>query len=313
MSDKIFLTHSICYRAAMKLASQIHEKVPNRKVVSLYGVPRGGIPAAYLVAQAFAELGHSATLTDSFQEAEFIIDDIVDSGKTKARYATLAPSTPFLALSDFMLPKPPGSWLVFPWEVQQEGRDGSADDCIVRLLQFIGDDPNREGLRDTPKRVLKAWQEMTVGYRQDPKVILQRDFESRFYDQVIACPWVEFHSVCEHHLLPFFGYAHVGYLPSSKQAERRVVGLSKLARLVDCFARRLQIQEQMTVQIANALEEVLAPDGVAVVVQAKHLCMSCRGVQKHKASMVTSSMRGCFRNDGPARQEFFKMIELAKP
>lgn len=180
---------------------------------------------------------------------------------------------------------------------------------VCDLLKFIGEDPSREGLLETPKRVLKAWREMTAGYHQDPAQILSKDFTAK-YDEVIACPWIEFYSVCEHHLLPFFGFAHVAYLPAAG-AKSKVVGLSKLARLVDCFGRRLQIQEQMTTQIADALEEHLRPRGVAVVIQAKHLCMACRGVQKHKAVMVTSAMRGVFRKEGASRQEFFKLVEVA--
>lgn len=182
-------------------------------------------------------------------------------------------------------------------------------DLVKGLLKFIGDNPEREGLQETPMRVLKAWRQMTVGYDLRPEEILKRDFDAEGYDQIIACPFIEFYSTCEHHMLPFFGTAHVGYLPSSK--EPRVVGLSKMARLVDCFARRLQIQEKLTMEIADAMEEHLDPRGVAVVIQAKHLCMACRGVQKHKAVMVTSAMRGVFLEEGPARDEFFKLIDLA--
>lgn len=181
--------------------------------------------------------------------------------------------------------------------------------AIITLLRYIGEDPTREGLLETPARVLKAWREMTTGYYQNPAGILCKDFAARNYDQIIACPFVEFYSTCEHHLLPFFGFAHLAYLP--KKGESRVVGLSKLARLVECFGRRVQIQEQMTTQIADALEKYLCPRGVAVVIQAKHLCMACRGVQKHKAVMVTSAMRGVFRREGPARDEFFKLVDLA--
>jgi GTP cyclohydrolase IA len=181
--------------------------------------------------------------------------------------------------------------------------------AVAQLLRFMGEDPNRDGLADTPVRVLKAWREMTYGYDQNPQQILDKDFDADHYDEVIAVPFVEFYSTCEHHLLPFFGFAHVAYLPAEK--EPRVVGLSKLARLVDCFARRLQIQERMTIQIADAISEHLNPRGVAVVVQAKHLCMACRGVQKHKASMATSAMRGVFRDSIATREEFFKLIQLA--
>jgi GTP cyclohydrolase IA len=184
-----------------------------------------------------------------------------------------------------------------------------AIEAIRVLLSYIGEDPNRDGLEDTPVRVVRAWDEMTAGYQQNPADILARDFDAGRYDQVIACPWIEFHSTCEHHMLPFFGYAHIAYLPSKKAP--RVVGLSKMARLVDCFARRLQIQEKMTIEISEAMRKHLKPQGVAVVIQAKHQCMACRGVGKQKAVMVTSSMEGVFREEGPIRSEFFQLVELA--
>ena len=192
----------------------------------------------------------------------------------------------------------------------QQATEIEAQNAIRVLLSYLGDNPDREGLQDTPARVVRAWDEMTAGYQQDPKEILARDFDGASYDEVIALPWIEFWSTCEHHLLPFFGYAHVAYLPSKKNA--RVVGLSKLARLVDCFARRLQIQEKMTMQIADALQAHLKPAGVAVIVQAKHLCMACRGVQKHKSVMLTSNMRGSFRRNAASRKELFDLINLAK-
>lgn len=186
---------------------------------------------------------------------------------------------------------------------------GDAMLAVGTLLRYMGEDPEREGLKDTPRRVTKAWLEMTSGYDQNPAEILQRDFDAGTYDEMIALPWIEFTSCCEHHLLPFAGFAHIAYLPAKKNP--RVVGLSKMARLVECYGRRLQIQERMTIQIANAMQEHLQPSGVAVVVQAKHLCMACRGVQKHKSVMVTSSMRGAFRKDAAARSEFFQLVKLA--
>jgi GTP cyclohydrolase I len=186
---------------------------------------------------------------------------------------------------------------------------GDAMTAVEVLLRYMGEDPDREGLKDTPRRVCKAWLEMTSGYQEDPAEILARDFDAADYDEVIALPWIEFWSTCEHHLLPFSGYAHVAYLPAKKNP--RVVGLSKMARLVDCFGRRLQIQEKMTIQIADAMQKHLRPQGVAVVVQAKHLCMACRGVQKSKSVMVTSAMRGVFRRNAAARSEFFRLVDLA--
>lgn len=183
--------------------------------------------------------------------------------------------------------------------------------AVETLLRgVIGENAGREGLRDTPSRVVKAWREMTVGYDQDPREILKRDFDAGPYDQMIVVSGIEFHSSCEHHLLPFTGVAHVAYLPAKKRP--RVVGLSKVARLVDCYAKRLQIQERMTVQISDAMTKHLHPQGVAVVIQAKHQCMACRGVGKQKAVMVTSSMTGCFRKEGPTRSEFLRLVELAR-
>jgi len=182
---------------------------------------------------------------------------------------------------------------------------------IEDLLKWMGEDPKRQGLRETPMRVLRAWREMTQGYHETPERILSREFTLPYnQDQVIACTWIDFHSTCEHHLLPFSGVAHVGYLP--KEHHGRVVGLSKLARLVDCFARRLQIQERLTCQIADTLNQVLQPRGVAVIIQAQHLCMVCRGVRKHESVMVTSAMHGVFREEGPARSEFMRLIELSR-
>lgn len=170
--------------------------------------------------------------------------------------------------------------------------------AVRAIINFIGEDPNREGLVDTPLRVAKAWREMTSGYDSDPKTILARDFHGNGYDQMVVCKKVEFTSVCEHHMLPFMGHAWVGYIP-----RKRVVGLSKMARLVDCFARRLQIQENMTRQIADAMQEHLNPLGVGVRVEAVHCCMSCRGVMKRESSMVTTALLGAFRKP-EVRAEF---------
>ena len=172
----------------------------------------------------------------------------------------------------------------------------------VRLLIQSVDDPDREGLQDTPMRVLKALKEMTRGYHDDPALILSRTFNEEC-DEMIVVSGISFTSLCEHHMLPFTGTADVGYIPG------KVVGLSKLARLVDCFAHRLQIQERMTAQIANAISQHLEPRGVAVVIKGTHACMSCRGVRKSGATMVTSAMHGIFKNNASARSEF---LELCK-
>lgn len=176
--------------------------------------------------------------------------------------------------------------------------------AVRTLIRWAGDDPEREGLLETPARVGRAFQEFFEGYTQDPEEILQTTFEEVLgYDEIVCVKDIPLMSHCEHHMVPFMGLAHVAYLP-----DRRVVGLSKLARVVDTYARRLQIQEKLTVQIADAIERVLQPRGVAVVIEAQHHCMTMRGVRKPGASTVTSRMLGLFRSNAATRQEFLSMI-----
>lgn len=177
---------------------------------------------------------------------------------------------------------------------------GEAEEAVATLLRMIGEDPERNGLVDTPRRVVRALREVTVGYDEDPAEILSRTFEESS-DELIVLRGIEFHSTCEHHLLPFYGVASVGYLPG------RVVGISKLARLVHCFARRLQIQERLTRQVAEAVSEHLLARGTAVVVRAHHLCMGCRGVKLPGTELVTSAMLGSLREDAATREEFLRL------
>jgi GTP cyclohydrolase I len=181
-----------------------------------------------------------------------------------------------------------------------------AEEAVRTLIRWAGDDPKREGLLGTPDRVVRAWREFFRGYDQEPQSILKRTFEETDgYDEMIVLKDMRFESHCEHHLAPIIGRAHIAYLP-----HHRVVGISKLARLLDCYAKRLQIQEKMTAQIANTLQEVLQPRGVAVVVDASHQCMTTRGVHKPGTSMVTSRMLGAFRTDPSTRREFLAIIGL---
>ncbi len=175
-----------------------------------------------------------------------------------------------------------------------------AEDAVETLLRLIGEDPERDGLRDTPTRVVKALLEMTAGYDESPADILSTTFEEQT-DELILLRGIDFHSICEHHMLPFQGVAHVGYLPG------KVVGISKLARVVHCFARRLQIQERMTQQIARAVETHLEARGVGVVITAHHLCMGCRGVKLPATQLVTSAMLGTLRSHGETRGEFLRL------
>ena len=179
-----------------------------------------------------------------------------------------------------------------------------AKEAVRTLLRWAGDDPDREGLVDTPGRVVRAYREWFQGYDQDPVDLLQRTFEEvDGYDEMVVLRDIRFESYCEHHMAPIIGKAHVGYIPTD-----RVVGISKLARLVNVFSKRLQVQEKMTAQIANVLMDVLRPRGVAVVMEGEHQCMSTRGVHRHGVSMVTSTMLGNFREDHRTRKEFMDII-----
>ena len=179
-----------------------------------------------------------------------------------------------------------------------------AEEAVRTLLRWAGDDPEREGLVGTPDRVLRAYGEFFAGYNEDPVSVLERTFEETAdYDEMIVVRDIRLESHCEHHVVPILGKAHVGYLPAG-----RVVGISKLARIVEIFARRLQIQERLTAEIADTIDQVLQPRGVAVVIEATHMCMATRGIHKTESSTVTSRMLGGFRSDPTTRREFLTMI-----
>ncbi len=179
-----------------------------------------------------------------------------------------------------------------------------AERAVRTLIQWAGDDPDREGLAGTPDRVVRAYEEFFAGYQQEPEEILQRTFEETDgYDEIVLLRDIRLESHCEHHMVPIIGKAHVAYLP-----DRRVVGISKLARVVETYAKRLQIQEKLTAQIANTINEVLQPKGVAVVIEAAHQCMTTRGIHRPGVTMVTSRMLGVFRDDPTTRREFLGLI-----
>ena len=180
--------------------------------------------------------------------------------------------------------------------------------CHVReIIKLVGEDPNREGLRKTPERYEKALKFLTSGYHQNAENILNGATFSVSYDEMVVVKDIEFFSLCEHHLLPFFGKCHVAYLPN-----KRVIGLSKVARLVNMFARRLQIQERMTSQIADAIESKISPEGVGVIIEARHLCMQMRGVEKQHGQAVTSAMLGSFKHNKQTRDEFLSLVRSQK-
>ena len=192
------------------------------------------------------------------------------------------------------------------WKPGARPERAEAEEAVRTLIRWVGDDPMREGLLQTPERVVRAFEEFFSGYQIDPMDLLARTFEEvDGYDEMVVLRDITFHSHCEHHMAPIIGKAHVGYLP-----DRRVIGISKLARVVEVYARRMQIQEKLTAQIANTIQETLQPHGVAVIIEAVHHCLTTRGIRTHGASLVTSRMLGSFRDDIQLRREFQETIGL---
>ena len=262
---------------------------------AIYGVPRGG-----MIASAF--LKHASSVT-SPEQADVILDDIIDTGRTRDRFVKAYPNKPFVALVDKTGEDKDMVWVIFPWEQDEVA---SADDIIIRQLQYIGEDPLREGLQETPARVIRSWSELYGGYKIDP-VSVFKTFKDGACDEMVLLKDIEFYSTCEHHLLPFFGKAHIAYIPDGK-----VVGISKLARLLEVFARRLQIQERLGQQVTEAMNKYLLPKGAACILEAQHFCMVSRGIQKQNSIMVTSSLTGVFRDKPEARSELLSLIHLGE-
>lgn len=306
-ADRIHLSWSDIETAAQRIAEDASPGVER-----VFGIPQGGYPVAVLVA---GYLGVPVLLRDplggkdSGQQSiagTLVVDDLADTGRTALRYIEAG------MMVDACYRKahtPPGiaagapicdGWAVFPWE-----RATGPEDAVTRLIEHVGEDPGREGLVKTPARVVKAYAEMTEGYGVDIAALLATTFDEHS-DEMVVLSGIEFTSLCEHHLLPFRGVATVGYIPQG-----RVVGLSKMARLVDAYARRFQVQERMTGQIADAMQEHLAPLGVGVVIHAHHSCMSVRGVRKAGATMTTSAMYGAMKHSDAARAEFLRLSSSA--
>lgn len=289
--------------AARATAQAIRKRYP--KAEYLWGVPRGGIPAALAIV---AHHEFHFRLSPTATTADVIVDDLVDTGNTRLRFndrpfAALFSKGAIVQCAAFAIGKqmPDNAWLVFPWEATLEG---SAEDIVTRMLQFIGEDPKRGGLQETPKRVIKAWGEWFSGYRVEPSDVLKsfKDGADKV-DEMVVVRDIPVYSHCEHHLAPFFGVAHVGYIPNGC-----IVGLSKLVRLVDVFAKRLQVQERLTNQIADSLMADLKAKGAGVVIECRHLCMESRGVQKAGATTVTSAMRGAMMTKPEARAELMVLV-----
>lgn len=318
MPNKVVITNSqVAFGATKLVQNWLRIYGDGVSHVAVYGVPRGGVPVAHAVRAAFLKAGYSSSIADTPDYSNLIVDDILDSGATALRYQESHPEVQFAVLvmkKGSLLPFPvlsglqcsPDDWLVFPWEVTDldESPDESATDVVTRMLQYIGEDVQRPGLLETPKRVVKAWGEWFKGYQVDPSTLFKTFQDgAEGVNEMVLLTDIPVFSHCEHHIAPFTGIAHVAYIPNG-----RIVGLSKIARVVDAFSRRLQVQERLTNQIADCIMTELKPLGAAVVIKAKHSCMSTRGVKVHNVDTTTSAMRGAFMDDPAVRAEFLNLI-----
>lgn len=295
----IELTYSSCNQLVRQNILPRIRIMTEEGTVRLYGVPRGGVPVALMVMAMKGELpGRDLVMVENVRDADVALDDIVDSGATKKRIQQENPRCIFLALT---AKKDYNDWIVFPWEGKDEAQ-GPVEN-VRRLLEYIGDDPNREGLLETPDRVIRSYERLFGGYRQDPRDVMKTFVEGACDDMVVLKD-IELYSTCEHHMLPFYGKCHIAYIPNGK-----VIGVSKLARLMEIYSRRLQIQERIGQQVTEALERYLQPKGAACIIEAQHFCMTSRGVEKQHAKMVTSSLTGVFRDSLSARQELMNFIK----
>ncbi len=307
--SKYFLTHHEVHKAASRLANDLYlfakgtfTQRGNSPNVNVYAIPRGGVIASYMVAALFNKLPREPWANLHFVDdpalAHIVLDDLIDSGATMTKTLALTKGGTGFALFD----KGPNStyrdkWLVFPWEVTAEK---SIEDAFVRLLQFVEPNPTRGGLVETPARMAKAWAFWTSGYKADPAAIL-KTFEDggEVYDEMIHVKNIPFYSQCEHHLAPFFGTVSFAYIP-----DKRIVGLSKMNRLVEVFARRLQVQERMTAEIIDNFVKVIKPVGAGIVVKARHMCMESRGVCHQGCETTTTRLYGVMKTQPSTRAEF---------
>lgn len=273
--------------------------------VTIYGIPRGGIHAAQEMVRQALPSRFNWAICNKPEHATLIVDDIVDSGETRRKFSDLHPNTAFYALVDKNDDEDrqwAGKWVKFPWEIDE---DKGPEDNVRRIIQFIGDDPTREGLIETPARVVKAYREMFSGYQHSDEDVgkMLKVFTDGSCKELVLVKGIEFTSWCEHHFLPVIGNASIAYIPNGK-----IVGLSKVARLLDVYSKRLQVQERLTQQITTALDTHLKPLGSACLIEARHSCMSCRGVMKQQSSMITSSLTGEFLEKPEVRAEFMSLV-----
>lgn len=292
------VTSALLHILAGSVALQIKNLVPlpdGRSHWKVYGIPRGGVSAALAIGTHI-----EIELVEDPRDADLFIDDLIDSGSTLERWCDDYPGKPFFVLIDKREEKNPNEWVVFPWEGDSAS---SIQDNIRRLLQYVGDDPSREGLHETPKRVAKAWAHWCGGYDGDPAKILKVFSDgAENHDQMVTVKDIPIYSHCEHHMAPIFGTVTISYIPNGK-----IVGLSKLSRLAEMYARRLQVQERLTDQIADALFQHLQPKGVGVVIKARHMCMESRGICQQGHHTITTALRGAMRDEAETRAEFLQL------
>lgn len=296
------ISHSQYSDAIKKLEAA----VKNLDFDTVYGIPRGGQYPAAMLAQDMGKklIFDSAEIDDK----TLIVDDLCDSGATiekfRNEHAMAKFAVVYLKIGGKEYPwlkhgmSIDGDWLVFPDE-----HDCGIEENAKRILQYIGEDVTREGLVETPKRMRRAWDEIFAGYNTDPRDLVKTFVQGTCKEMVILKN-AEFYSTCEHHFFPFFGHCSIGYIP-----DKKVIGVSKLARLLDCYSKRMQIQERMTTQIADFLMDELGARGVYVIAEGVHFCMTSRGVKKQDASMITSAIRGVFESNAQARAEFLALIK----
>lgn len=303
----------ISWEEWQSLCIKLGDTLMNNGIIYLYPVPKNGAYIVLTLNQFASFRNHFIILNEPIIKYEgqtfentCIIDDIIDSGKTLKQYEGFLKAVIFLKNSEinkdkidfFVEPDFENNWIKFPWE-----KENDVEDNIIRMIEYIGENPQREGLKDTPKRVIKSWQELYAGYKQKPEDILTVFEDYGNYDEMITLKSIKGYSTCEHHLLPFEFECSVSYIPDGK-----VIGVSKIARLVEMFGRRLQVQERMTSEIAETLQEYLKPKGVAVRIEGQHLCMTARGIKKQECKMVTTKLTGVFMENEKARKEFFDTI-----
>jgi len=301
------LTYKKLDELCSKLAGEIENLIPGtlveknsgKREYRAFAIPRGGVFAGLALGKHL-----NLQLTTNPTKADFFIDDIIDSGETMQKWCDEYPGIPFFALLDRKTDGIEG-WVEFPWEAAEKVAPDAGETVemnMKRILQYIGENPERQGLIETPHRVAKAWKHWAAGYNVDIASLF-KCFEdgAEHYDGMVVVKDIPFYSHCEHHMAPFFGTATIAYIP-----DKKIVGLSKLSRVLQAFAQRLQVQERLTSQVAEALMANLAPKGVGVVIRARHLCMESRGICQQGHHTETTALRGVIYSERAARDEFLQ-------